>query len=178
MKKIIILLILSVFLVIACSPQNIKPWTPPEIKFEKTSPYSVQELIDKIPKPSPPIRIFVKQIDEKTYEVIENKSEATHVMLAPKEYAKVGAIVKLTKTYKELILDQEILINTYINQINALKELFAMEQKKSQMYQELWISSENAYRQEVRDHKLDNVIHKATLGGIGIGSLILLFLLL
>ncbi len=178
MKALIIAVIISVFSVFSCTPKNIEPWTPPEIKFEKTSEYSVQEQLDAIPKPSVPVRIFVKEIDEKTYQVVENKNEATHVMLAPQEYAKVGALVKLAKTYKELVLDQEILINTYIDQINALKELHKMEQMKAQKYRELWISSENAYRQEVRDHKFDNFVNKTALYGVTISSIVILLLLL
>ena len=99
-------------------------------------------------------------------------------MLAPSEYAKVGAVVKLAVTYKELTLDQEKLVNTYIDQINALKELLSMEQRKSEVYRELWISSENAYRYEKWEHNWDNRFHKAGLYGITIGSIVILLLLL
>jgi hypothetical protein len=177
MKKFIILLIIGVFLV-SCAPAPIKPFKPEPIKFDETPPYSIQEDLDKIPKPQPLKRMYVKMVTDTTYEIVVNKDEATHIMLAPNEYAKVGAVVKLAKTYKGLVLDQETLVNTYIDQINALKELYAMEQRKSEVYRELWISSENAYRQEQWEHKWDNRIHKTALYGITIGSIVVMLLLL
>jgi len=177
MKKILSILLIGVFL-ISCAPAPFKPFKPEPIKFDKTEPYSVQEQLDKIPKPDPIERMYVKKLTETTFEVVADKAEATHIMLAPSEYAKVGAIVKLAKTYKELLLDQETLVNTYIEQINALKELLAMEQRKSEVYRELWISSENAYRQEKWEHDWDNRLHKAGLYGITFGSIIVFLLLL
>jgi len=177
MKFFILIGILFLFAFVSCSPQNIKPWTPPEVKFEKTPPYSIKEELDNIPKPDPPVKIYVKQIDNKTF-VVTNEAESTHRMFAPKEYAKIGAVIKLVKIYKSLILDQEKVINMYISQINALKELYELEQIKSRQYRELWISSENAYRQEVRDHKFDNAVNKTALYGVTVGSIIVLLLML
>jgi hypothetical protein len=99
-------------------------------------------------------------------------------MLAPSEYAKVGAVVKLAVIYKEIVIDQEALVNTHVGQINALKELLVMEQRKAEVYRELWISSENAYRLEKWEHKWDNRLHKAGLYGITIGSIVIFLLLL
>ncbi len=177
MKKLLLLILIGIFLV-SCAPAPFKPFKPEVIKFDESPAYSIQEDLDKIPKPSPIKRMYVKKITDISFEVVADKAEATHIMLAPKEYAKVGAIVKLAKTYKGLILDQETLINTYIDQINALKELYAMEQRKSEVYRELWISSENAYRQEKWEHDWDNRIHKAGLYGITFGSIIVFLLLL
>lgn len=177
MKKIIALIIIGMFL-LSCSPPPFKPFKPEVIKFDESPPYSVQEELDKIPKPDPIKRIYVKKVTDKTFEVVADKVEATHIMLAPKEYAKVGAVVKLAKTYKELVIDQEALVNTYIEQINALKELYAMEQRKAEVYRELWISSENAYRQEKWEHDWDNRLHKAGLYAITAGSIIVMLLLL
>ena len=126
MKKLILFIIIGTF-IMSCAPTPFKPFKAEPITFEKTPSYSVQEEIDKIPKPEPLKRMYVKKIDDVSYQVVANKAEATHVMLAPSEYAKVGALVKLTKTYKQLVLDQEKLVNTYVEQINALKELLAME---------------------------------------------------
>jgi len=177
MKKLIALLIVGIFL-ISCAPPPFKPFKPEVIRFDETPSYSVQEEIDKIPKPEPLKRMYVKKVDDTTYQVVSDRAEASHIMLAPKEYAKVGALVKLTKTYKELVIDQEALVNTYIEQINALKELYAMEQRKSEVYRELWISSENAYRQEKWEHDWDNRLHKTGLYVITIGSIVVMLLLL
>lgn len=177
MKKLIAIILIGAFL-ISCAPAPFKPFKPEQIVFEKTPAYSVQEDLDKIPKPEPLVRMYVKKVTESTYEVVAVKEEATHIMLAPAEYAKVGALVQLAKTYKELALDQEILINTYIDQINALKELLSMEQRKSEVYRELWISSENAYRYEKWEHQKDNFFHKTALYGITVGSIVVLLLML
>jgi hypothetical protein len=177
MKKLITMLLVGMFF-LSCSPPPFKPFKPEAIKFDESPTYSIQKDLDKIPKPDPVKRIYVKKVTDKAFEVVANKVEATHIMLAPKEYAKVGAVVKLAKTYKELVLEQEALINTYIDQINALKELYAMEQRKAEVYRELWISSENAYRQEKWEHKWDNRIHKTGLYGVTIGAVIIFLLLL
>jgi hypothetical protein len=177
MKRIVTLIIIALFF-ISCAPAPFKPFKPEQITFDKTPSYSIQEELDKIPKPEPLKRMYVKQLDDKTFQVVATSEEATHIMLAPSEYAKVGALVKLAKTYKELVLDQEVLINTYIEQVNALKELLAMEQRKAEVYRELWISSENAYRQEEWEHKWDNRINKTAIYGVTAGSLIVLLLLL
>lgn len=180
MKKIIyVMLILSfIFTVVSCGPKPLDPWKPPELKFEQTDPYSIKEELDKIPKPEPIVRIYAKKISDDSFQVVTSSEQADFIILAPREYAKIGAVVKLAKTYKELVLDQEQLVNTYITQINALKELIALEQKKSQMYRELWISSENAYRQEVRDHKVDNAINRTGIYGVTIGSIVIMLLML
>ena len=177
MKKIIALIICGLF-ILSCAPAPFKPFKPEPIKFEETPSYSVQEELDKIPKPDPIKRMYVKRVDDTTYQVVAGKLEATHIMLAPSEYAKVGAVVKLAVAYKELAIDQEKLVNTYIEQINALKELLAMEQRKSEVYRELWISSENAYRYEKWEHQKDNFFHKAGLYGITIGAVVVMLLLL
>ena len=162
----------------SCGPSQLKPFKPEIIKFEESPTYSIQEDLDKIPKPDPIKRMYVKKLTDTSFEVVTDKAEATHIMLAPKEYAKVGAVVKLAKTYKGLVLDQEALINTYIDQINALKELYAMEQRKAEVYRELWISSENSFRQEKWEHDWDNRLHKAGLYAITIGSIVVMLLLL
>ena len=53
-----------------------------------------------------------------------------------------------------------------------------MEQRKAEVYRELYINSENAYRQEKYEHDWDNRIHKTGLYGITIGSIIVFLLLL
>jgi hypothetical protein len=177
MKKLIILIFIGVFL-LACAPPDFKPFKPDPIQFTETPKYSIQEELDKIPKPAPIKKMYVKSIGEKTFEVVANKEEATHIMLAPSEYAKVGAVVKLAVIYKEIVIDQEALVNTHVGQINALKELLVMEQRKAEVYRELWISSENAYRLEKWEHNWDNRIHKSGLYGITIGSIVIFLLLL
>ena len=147
MKQIIFSATALLFTV-SCAPAAFTPYEPNRIQFEKTSPYSIQEELEKLPKPDKINKIYVKlNNDGKTITVVKAE-EATHILLAPEEYSKVGAVVKLAGTYKTIVLEQEKLVNLYINDINALKELLTLGQDKSENYRGLWISSENAYRQE------------------------------
>jgi hypothetical protein len=177
MKSLSVILI-CLFLFTSCAPELLKPYEPPELKFEETPTYSIQEDLNKIEKPKPIKRMYAKKLGDDSLQILPNAEGADFVVIAPTEYAKVGAVVKLAKTYKEIVLDQEALVNTYIDQINALKELVALEQKKSQMYRELWITSENAYRQEAYEHKWDNRINKAGMYTVTVGSIILFLLFL
>lgn len=176
--KILSVILVCLFLFTSCAPELLKPYEPPELKFEETPQYSIKDDLDKIEKPKPIQRLYAKKVGEDSFEILPSSEGADFIVLAPKEYAKVGAVVKLAKTYKEIVLDQEKLVNTYVDQINALKELVALEQKKSQMYRELWITSENAYRQEAYEHKWDNRINKTGMYAVTLGSVILLLLLL
>ena len=99
-------------------------------------------------------------------------------MTPGKEYAKVGAVVKLAKAYKEIIKEQETLINTDIRIINALKEYIALEQAKAEEYRKLWADSENAYRQEQYYHKLEQALTKGAFGVIVSGLIAALILAL
>ena len=176
MKARILLYIILFFLFVSCSPKQFSPYKPPDLKLDPTPTFDIKSDLENIPKPSKLIPIYVKKTSEINYEVVENSIEATHILLAPEEYAKIGAIVKLAKTYKEIILLNESITNTYINEINALKELSAMERQKIISYRELWVNSENMYRQEKYEHKADNIINKGGMYLITLGS-ILVFLL-
>lgn len=173
-KCLIILILLT-----SCAPAQFTPFTPPEIQYESTPPYSVEETLAAIPKPSKIERVYVKMTQlpssgEFTALVVASRSEATHILLVPKEYAKVGGVLKVAKAYKAVALEQENLINTYISQINTLKELLALERQKTIMYKELWVDSENAYRQEKYDHDVDNIFHRGVIGTMVIGLIVVL----
>ena len=154
--------------VMGCAPKQFIPYEPPAVEFERTPQYEGIDF-DSIPKPSKIKPVFV---DENFKEV--PAEEAKFVLLVPKEYAKVAAVVKLAKTYKQLAQEQEVLINTNVDIINSLKEYVALEQMKAKEYRRLWADSENAYRQERYQHKLDNAINKGVTATIAIGAAILL----
>jgi hypothetical protein len=101
-------------------------------------------------------------------------SVATKLILTSDEYKNIGIIMSMTKAYKETALAEEILINTHIDIINNLKELVALEQKKSKDYRELYINSENLYRQEVWEHKWDNRINGTMMYLVTFGSILLI----
>lgn len=171
-KGIAIILILLSFIVVGCAPAPFIAKEPFQVKFDPTLKYEVD--LSGIIQPDKPVKIWV---DEK-FNVVENSKDAKYLLLTQKEYAKYVAQLQIKETYKEIIKQQEILINTYIDQINALKEYISLEQAKAQSYRELWVDSENAYRQERYDHKMDSLINKGVTGAISLGALVLLILAL
>jgi hypothetical protein len=179
-SQIVTILVLMSFILISCAPAPFKPYKPPEIHYDKLEPYDIQDTLAMIPKPEKLQPIYVRMLDGDRIEQLpaDRKGESTHVLLVPKEYAKVGGVVKLAKTYKEITIEQEILVNTYIDQINALREMLELERQKALLYRELWVDSENAYRQELADHKRDNMINRTGMYLITIGSIIAIALAL
>lgn len=174
MKKIVGLLIGLMFLTFGCAPSEFTPMKPPDLKYDKTDPYKVD--LSNIPKPEKLEPIFLNE----NFEILpeDQIDKAAYIALAPKEYAKVGQLVKLAKTYKEIIYDQEKLVNTHIAIENSLKEYLELERAKAQTYQELWVNSENAYRQMEYYRKLDKVLTTGTFGAITIGAIIVAILAL
>lgn len=172
--KITLLLIFSLFLITSCAPKNITPKKIPDLKYEKTATYNIIDELNKLPKPDKIKPIYV--ILDGNQIIKSTKEEATYILLAPKEYSKVGAVVDLAVSYKKIVKEQEVLVNTYIKQINALKTLLELERQKVQHYQELYINAENAYRQEKYDHKFDNILNRAGMYMVTIGSVVLVAL--
>ena len=167
-----------IVLMTGCAPAEFKPFKPPEIYYDRVDPYDIQITLDSIPKPSKLQPMYAVINEDKIQIVTKESHKATHIVLMPKEYAKVGGLVKLAGTYKKIAIEQELLINTYIDQINALREMVKLEREKSIMYRELWVQSENAYRQEVAEHKRDNWMNRTAMYIITIGSIVAIALAL
>lgn len=171
-------LVLLMFIV-SCAPAQFTPYKPPEIKYDKLDQYNIEETLAMIPKPEKLQPIYVRLLGDAIEQLPkERKGEATHILLVPREYAKVGGLVKLATTYKAIVIEQEILVNTYIDQINALREMLVLERQKALLYRELWADSENAYRQEKSEHDRDNFINRTGMYMITIGSIIAIALAL
>jgi len=163
---IVILVVLS-----SCAPAKFTPAPSPKVEFSSTEPYKID--LSNIPKPEVLKPIFMNKDFKET-----TPDKAEYIVLVPKEYAKIAALVKLCKAYKEIIKEQEFLVNTHIDINNALKEYLELEKQKSEAYKELWVDSENMYRQERYYHKLDNAINRGTIGVISVGSIVAILLLL
>lgn len=150
--------ILLTFFCFGCV-SKFEPAKPLELKFEKTPPYSIQEAIEKIPKPNSinPKFVTVSKNNVITY---TSPNSATNILLDFQDYKNIAALLELTKTYKTIALQQESLVNIYINTVNAYKEYLELERAKSIEYMNLWVDSENRYREERRDHQIDNIINR------------------
>ena len=170
-KKLFLIFMASIFFMTGCAPAKFIPREMPELKFEKTLPYNVD--LSSIIKPEKAVQIWM---DENFKEAPKHK--AKYLVLTNKEYAKYIAQLRIKKTFKSIIKEQEVLINTYIDTINALKELVELERLKSEEYRNLWADSENAYRQEKYYNEMNNLLQKGLLGVISIGAIIALIIAL
>lgn len=167
-------MILGVFilsLLQGCAPAKFTPVKSPEIRFEPTSKYDVKQLLSEIQKPEKMKVIFIN----KDFKEVPIK-DASYILVTPKEYTKVAALLKLCHTYKNIILEQEKLVNVQIDITNSLKEFIKLEYMKSEHYKELWTNAENQYLQERYDHKVDKVIYNGTILSIGAIAILLLAL--
>jgi len=169
-RKIGVFFLVALFFLSSCAPAKFTPVEPFNPEFDKTPSYSLD--LDSITKPE---KIQPVYVNDEFKEVPPD--QAKFVLLVPKEYAKVAALLKLAKAYKEIAKEQEVLVNIHIDTINALKEYIKLEQYKTKAYLEMYANSENAYRQEAYYHRLDNALNKATFATIAIGVIIALIAL-
>ena len=160
-------------LLVGCGPKtftpNIEP--PAPIEIEPTKPFTVQPDLEKIVKPKPLNPIYIKLNDDGTITQLPTADGATHLLLSPTEYSKVGALLKLAKTYKALVIKEEEIINTYIAQNNALKELLKLERQISLHYYNLWVNAENLRLQAEYTHQIDSAVNRITTVILSVGAL-------
>jgi hypothetical protein len=178
MGKYIIVLFIITSLLYGCStkPAPCIDYLVPfsNSTLEKEKPFSIQGELDKLNKPEKPEPIYLN-IDSTNNSIkITNPNDATHVAYSDLEYNKIVKILILTNKYKEIIKLEQDLINIKIDQINSLKELLILEQQKSRLYYHLYETYYTLYHEEMSSHKMDNLVNKAGLYLISIGSIILL----
>lgn len=168
--------LILVLFIVSCAPSKVV-YTPVEpSKVSKIPKYSITEQLELIPKPTAPKKEYVQRRNNEL--VLSDEESSTHVMFSWEEVKKINALKDLAINYKKLILEQENVVNSYIEQFNAVTELYKLEVEKSNTYQSMWVESENAYRQEVYLHKWDNGINRVGMYTITIGSIVVLLLAL
>ena len=155
----------------SCAPTQ---FVPREMKIHKFEPTPIYKLNTNIILPKKPIKILL----DKDFKVTTDLKVVKYIAFAPKEYTKVQGFLKARKAYQEITEEQEKLINTYIQTINALKEYIALQQLKAEEYRQLWADSENAYRAEQHQHKIDNMYHKTIISVMGLGAIVIAILAL
>jgi len=154
---------LALLLVIGCASTPIPYKEIPEIHFETAEPYKID--LDSIQKPSPPKAKYGKYIDNGDVQLLaadDTIDSAAVVVFDLNEYKKIGQLVVLTTTYKNIIEQQSVLINNKIEIENSLKELMALERMKTKEYADMWVDMANTYQREKHDHKMDNIMNKVT----------------
>jgi hypothetical protein len=90
----------------------------------------------------------------------ENPGEAKYLAFSKSEFKKIMALSAGYNDQRKLLESHEDLVNVYISEVNALKELVALREQIIKQYIELYAMSENAYRQERYEHKWDNAESK------------------
>ncbi len=168
-----IALVLCLFTTLsACAPTLMerKEHKPLEVDF--IEPYSVSKTLAGLPKPGKPVKLTAKK--EGSSFVLCDSQEATHIIYAVVEAKKINALKDLAINYKQIILDQEKLVNSYIEQFNTINRLYALEVEKSDLYYASWRESENNYRQERYSHKVDNTINRVGIYIMVVSSLAVL----
>jgi len=169
-KRIFVSFLCVLFLV-SCTPSQ---FVPREMKTHKFEPTPLYELNTDIVLPDKPVKILL----DKEFKVTTDVKQAKYIAFAPKEYTKVQGFLKARQSYQEITEEQEKLINAYIQTINALKEYIALQQLKAEEYRQLWADSENAYRAEQHQHKIDNMYHKTVISVMGLGAIVIAILAL
>lgn len=169
MKRFLVLLMILIvptFCITGCKTVD-DGLTPPAlqpIKFDKTEPFKLD--VEKLSIPDSPIKMYGKINDKGNIDIIQESENADLVIFTPEEYSKFAALGKLTLTYKDLAKQEELLINTYIDKVNMLKEYTEIERYKTMEYREMWNDAQIQYKNEVKQRHKDNILHKITLGGV------------
>lgn len=172
-NKIIICLIIASF-TFGCAKPPFEAFRPEPIVLAKAEPYNIQELLNTVPKPNKINKKFAKFSDQNQSKLVfvDSKAEADVFVLLPEEYSKIGQLKDLAVTYKEIIIEQEDLVNIDRKKINTYQNLVTLLEKERDVSLTAWENSENAYREEKRDHDFDNKVNKTSMLLLYIGSII------
>jgi hypothetical protein len=118
-------LILLMLFILGCSTSFTK-FEPPYPKIKNIDNLENYEIdLSKIQKPEKLQPIYV---DKDFNEV--NIEKAEYIVLTPKEYSKVGFLVQLSSSYKDIIKQEEKLINNNIEQFNNLNSIKKLNDEK------------------------------------------------
>lgn len=141
---------------VGCAPSAYKPFIPPEVTFEKTPEYVLD--LSSLTKPEKPNYII---LDGNMNPVTtENPGEAKYLAFTNEEFKKIMALSVAYNDQRKILKSHEDLVNVYISEVNALKELVAIREQVIKQYIDLYARSEDAYRQERYEHKWDNAESK------------------
>ena len=172
MRYLIMVMIIVGFAGCATVDPIDKPLEP--FQFEKEEVYVLDT--SKLQETEPPAFILLVQDANGNFREAESNETPSFVALSQEELSKIDAVVTLKNAYKDISKEQAFLINIERDKCSALKEILALERQSRQVERELRLDSEKAYRAERRDHRLDNIVNRATLiltviGGVAIAAL-------
>ena len=177
-KLISFLMICGLFLGCATTGVNINEIpVPPVLNFEQTPVYEndTVQMDTKLKEASSKIEfLYGKKSEDGKIELTDDKSSADMVLMTPETFVSVTDIFNLTNSYKEVVKAQGQLVNSYISNINSLKNLSVLERQKLIISVENWKNSESMYKSEhsIRLHEM--IINKIQLFGTIVGGVFLL----
>lgn len=175
MAKWFMIILISV-LVVGCSTTNYKTYEPPSIEFKKFEKMNLDmDSFVKIPPPE----IALAKVDENGKIVFldeTSESEATHVVMPASDLSKIEALIDRNSTYKTIIEKTTDVADYQTDMINRYLEYLSMEREMTRQYHFMWKDTRDAYIKERRDHRIDNLLNRATLvvtviGGVAIAAL-------
>lgn len=153
--------LIMVMFSISCA--STKPFEAPKLepaKFEPTEKYKLDLTPLENAKPTPPVPVYAVMDEKKqTITITNDPKNANSVVFTTAEYAKVGSVIKIAATYKEVAIQEEALINLRIDEINSLKQLVAIKDAQIAVYRDMYMESMKLYNEERRQHHRDNVRH-------------------
>lgn len=156
MKKWCLIPLMLFILGCSTSFNKFNPDPPTLTKINNLEEYKID--LSKIKKPSKLQPIYV---DDNFKEVEIEKAQ--YIVLTPKEYSKVGFLVQLSSTYKEIIKQEEKLINNNIKQFNHLNNIKKLNDNQTKYYFENWVNTENILRESKLRHERSEFITKIGL---------------
>jgi len=167
MKKLSCLLIL--LLCVSCA-SKFNPYTPPDIKFEKTAYFSNDVEMERI-KGLGSIALNPIYVDANNKPISPDK--AVGVILSSDNYKDVGVMIEKMKSYKQLAEEEETITNLYIDINNSKNEYISLERQKAIEYRELWVNAKTDLVEEKDSHDRDNLLNKISHYLIIIGGIVL-----
>lgn len=161
MKIKILSIILSSIFIIGCATTNSKldPKVLDPIQIEKTEIYKIDTRnIDEL---------FISTLEDVNNNILitTNNDDETVIIMDEETFAKIADISEITEAYQNIINEQANLINVYIDEINALKELIKLERERAIVYKDLWVTSNELYLQEAKLRKRDNLMYNIKFYG-------------
>lgn len=166
MKKYVILLISIFVLVFAgCAPSQFEPYEPPKVDFEETEKYDPD--FSELEKPDKPEFVYL----DGDFEKVDDPDKAEYAALANDDLKKILTLSKQYDAQAEVIGKQTDLVNTHVDQINALKEIVEMKEVQMEQYISLYTTAQNRYLQEQHEHRVSNLKKDVTMYIMTIGAI-------
>lgn len=177
MKKlfcIISILIGSSIFVGGCKTTDPIDQPLPPVTFQKEKEYVLD--LSKIKQPDAPNFIFLVMDQDGKLRTAKPNEKPQYVAMLQEDLTKIDAMLDVKNAYRNIAKEQEALINVQIEKANVLKEMMALERQNREFERQLRIDLEKRYNREVKDHRIDNIINRATfiatiVGGVAICAL-------